>query len=234
MYCCVYRSVLCSALIGEDSLCSRWELTQRLTTGHTQGVRDFGWLRSKWNVFIKILCSGLRNLFGRKGRKILRVRGGGWVQGSMTDWYTQELRVVMAADTRPARAQSPRTARGKERQDPTINQEAVCNCYLLENENGCSNLTSRCVCFCSLLFCLILIWYVLFFYFYFCICDFWEKETERQRQIKKQKQREREQNLSLPRDMWRRTEKISENTFSPGESEREARELQEEPLELNI
>lgn len=29
-------------------------------------------------------------------------------------------------------------------------------------------------------------------------------------------------------------EKVSENTFSPGESEREARELQEEPLELNI
>ena len=42
-----------------------------------QRVRDFEELGPKWDVFIKLLPSRLRDLRGRRQRKIIRARGYG-------------------------------------------------------------------------------------------------------------------------------------------------------------
>lgn len=62
-----------------------------------RGVRDFGAPSSKWDVFIQPLPSRLRDLRRRGGRKSVRARGGGGLQGSRVlqtqqDCCTCELR----------------------------------------------------------------------------------------------------------------------------------------------
>lgn len=76
----IHGKVLCSTHLKDVSSCSTWELTQSLTTG--QRVTDFTAFSPQWNVVTKSLHSRLRYLCRRGGRKIVRVRGDGWPQGS--------------------------------------------------------------------------------------------------------------------------------------------------------
>lgn len=64
--CYVHRPGSHSAIIREPSSWRRWELLCR--------VRNLGTLSSKWNAFIKLLPSGLRESSERGGRKRVRVR----------------------------------------------------------------------------------------------------------------------------------------------------------------
>ena len=50
---------------------------QDLQLDGVQRVRDLGALGAKSDVLIKSLPSRIRDLIGRRGRKILRARGGG-------------------------------------------------------------------------------------------------------------------------------------------------------------
>lgn len=88
-------------------MCSRWELRQRPIPGQYVNVRDLGMFSPKWDVFIKSLTSGLRIIYKKGGRKIVRARGDGWHQGNSVfqaqqDWWTE----TVAAVTRPAQIQA--------------------------------------------------------------------------------------------------------------------------------
>lgn len=77
-------------------------------------------------------------------------------------------------------------------------------------------------------------WFFVCLFFIFVFVIF---ERKRQKDRDRNRDREQERTKLVPTKGHvekEDREKVSENTFSPGESEREARELQEEPLELNI
>lgn len=70
-----------------------------------QRMRAFGALSPKWNTFIKPFSSRHRHLsWWRGGGKIVRPRGGGWVQGNNIlqthhGWYTYKLTGVLTTCT---------------------------------------------------------------------------------------------------------------------------------------
>lgn len=87
----------------------------------------------------------VQGLCGRGGRTIARARDGGWRQENniiqtQQDCYTWELTETMTAHTEPTQVQAwqnPSTEKERWTQDPSPNQEAVCNRHLLGK--GCLN-----------------------------------------------------------------------------------------------
>lgn len=59
---------------------------QDLQLDGVQRVRDLGALGAKSDVLIKSLPSRTWDLIGRRGRKILRARGGGWLWWNIFFW----------------------------------------------------------------------------------------------------------------------------------------------------
>ena len=66
--CYTHWSVPCSAIIKEDSSCSRWDQTQRSRAGQMCRVRDPGMFNPKRDVSIRSFLTMLRKL-GRKGAR---------------------------------------------------------------------------------------------------------------------------------------------------------------------
>lgn len=60
-------------------------------------VRDFGALSLKGNVFIKPHYSGLRDLFGKGGRKIVRAKSGELFQRNSVFSTTYKVTETIAA-----------------------------------------------------------------------------------------------------------------------------------------
>jgi hypothetical protein len=106
-------------------------------------VRDIRALNPKWHVFIKPFPSRLSSLWTRGGRKIVRARGGGWLQENsffkkQNDWHTYECTETVVGPTRPAHIQTRQgssTKKVKWTWGLTPNQEAICSWYSLAMRN---------------------------------------------------------------------------------------------------
>jgi hypothetical protein len=120
----LYFRGLCCSLLAISLCCSCWESVS-----------------PKWDVFFKHLPSRLRDQWRREGGRILRGRGGGWLQGNsdfhtQQDWCMCELTETMTGPTRPVRFKSEgarhwEALRRRTGQAPIPNQEADSNCSLL-------------------------------------------------------------------------------------------------------
>lgn len=133
-YCYTLRPLPHSALSTEASSCSRGELTQRptLKVGERLQNTQSKWenIHPKWDVFIQLhllraqsssymRClfhpppsfSGLSDLWERKGRNIIRDRGGGSKENSVfqhkrTYARMKSQRLCVTAHTRPTQIQA--------------------------------------------------------------------------------------------------------------------------------
>lgn len=92
--------------------------------------------------------------------------------------------------------------------------------------------------FAFVLFSFVLFSFDVFFFIFIFVFVIFERKRQKDRDRLRNRKRDREQErtklVPAKGHVEKDRQKISENTFSPGESEREARELREEPLELNI
>ena len=74
-FCSTHRSVPCSAIIREASSCSSWEQIQRATARQCAESEELRIPTPKWDVSVRSLPSGIRDIWGTGGGKSLGAHG---------------------------------------------------------------------------------------------------------------------------------------------------------------
>ena len=100
-----HRQMYLLILTREISFCRKWQIIWRLRIGQGAEMRDRGMCNLKSQVLSNPFLSAFRAHCAGQGRKSLRARGGGWLEGNCGFQACQgssadELKAVVTTHTR--------------------------------------------------------------------------------------------------------------------------------------